>query len=399
MALAFSPSPAKVSAQVIDGSVPIAPADYQKLLGTGFATDWFKTNTLGKLYTPMSLSQTMTDLDVAGYSNLRLRSQADLWGFADADPANFVAATSIDQVKMDAYLAELDVVLDASLASGITPTISWIHHNAEGRANSDDGDNFVQWWSAVANHTRDRSHLLSFNLMTEVGKQDPDGDGVNGVFDSAATWNDWTRRAISAIRNTGGNSAQRNIIITSPRNTRADSFSDIAADILAEDQILLEYHTYAAGATSSGRTQWSGTGTVEDRARLIDRLDDIEAFSAANEVPIYWGAWMPMDNKESTLSQEEVDAFAYFFAEELAKRDIPWSMNKLRNYYDAENNIWLEQTEFGTADGTGMLINVEQALASAAAGHAAGATSVPEPSSMVVICLMFAMAATRRFRG
>ena len=185
----------------------ISAGDYQQQLGIGFSTDWFKTANLGNSYDDTSLAQTLTDIKSRGFSNLRLRSRADVWGFADADPDAFTASTEINQAAMTEYLTELDRVLDASLAQGLTPTISWIHHHAEGRANSDDGDNFVDWWSAVANHTRDRSHLLSFNLMTGVSNQDPDGDGVSGLFDNSGTWNDWTRRANTAIRGTGSNNS------------------------------------------------------------------------------------------------------------------------------------------------------------------------------------------------
>ena len=351
-----------------DGASAISAEDYQDVLGIGFATSWFKTSNLGKDYTLSSLTTTMSDLKAAGFSNLRLRSRADIWGFADTDSDNFVAATDINQASMDEYLAELDIVLDASLAAGVAPTISWIHHSAEGRANTDDGDNFVEWWGAVATHTANRDYRLSFNLMTEVGNQDSNGDGISGVFDSSETWNDWTSRAIGAIRDSGGNNAHRNIIITSPRNTKVDSLDEIDSEILEDEHLLLEYHAYAAGPSAQGRNEWT-TGTAADKARLTDRLVGLEAFSDDNSIPAYWGAWMPFNNKSANVPQQEAEAFGHFFGQQLAERGIPWSMNELSNYYDSENNQWRETKVFGAANGNPTTFNVADALAATLEGH------------------------------
>ncbi|MEL7264550.1 MAG: hypothetical protein AAFP69_07085, partial [Planctomycetota bacterium] len=174
--------------------------------------------------------------------------------------------------------------------------------------------------------------------------------------------------AIRAFGDPGSHHPQRNVIISAPRNTQQDSLRRIDADILTDDHVLVEYHAYAAGAKDSGRNAWSGNGSAEDRARLTDRIDSVMAFTDETGVPIYWGAWMPMDNKTSTLSQREVENFATFFAETLGEAGIPWSMNKLQNYYDVETGDWVRNTSFGSGSDR-KEINVQRALAAAVDAH------------------------------
>ncbi|MEL7336079.1 MAG: cellulase family glycosylhydrolase, partial [Planctomycetota bacterium] len=353
----------------VDFSKPVSPADYQDALGIGFSTDWFKNSRFLNDATDTQLQEAFDDLKTAGFSNLRLRTDASLAGFPDD---GIRAGDGVDRPSMNRYLAALDQVLDTAESKAFPVTISWLHHNAESRASQQDRNNFVSFWRQVARHTQDRSYAVSFNLMTEVGRQafDPAPNGY-GLYDDVHAFNRWSETALNAIRafgDPGSHHPQRNVIISAPRNTQQDSLRRIDADILTDDHVLVEYHAYAAGAKDSGRNAWSGNGSAEDRARLTDRIDSVMAFTDETGVPIYWGAWMPMDNKTSTLSQREVENFATFFAETLGEAGIPWSMNKLQNYYDVETGDWVRNTSFGSGSDR-KEINVQRALAAAVDAH------------------------------
>jgi hypothetical protein len=136
---------------------PIPALSYQQMIGTGFATSWFKKQPPETSELPDShLIQTMTDLRKAGFSNLRLRARADIYGFADimtdtgAEPAQH-----LDKAAMDRFLTELERVVTIANNHDITPILSWIHHEAESRASTQDCENYVAWWSAVARRFRD----------------------------------------------------------------------------------------------------------------------------------------------------------------------------------------------------------------------------------------------------
>ena len=123
---------------------------------------------------------------------------------------------------MQQLLAGYKTILPDIFASGLNPVISWVNKPVvrQNPSLAVDGDNFVQWWSIVAEALRDQPYGLSFNLFTEIA--------AGGLSDNPAVYNDWTKRAIAAIRSTGGNNAQRVIILGAPKK-EAKSLPQIGA--------------------------------------------------------------------------------------------------------------------------------------------------------------------------
>ncbi len=302
----------------------ILPHDYQAGMGAGFTTNWFKSEDPLSRYK----KQTLIDIHARGFDHLRLRSRADLHGFA---------TDTFDPVAMDAYLDDLETVLDDMQALGMKATISWIHHDAEEFATDIDGDNFVQWWGAVAERLKDRPHEVSFNLFTEIG--------AGALRDDKAKYNDWTQRAVNAIRTSGGNNAERILILGAPAKKSA-SLTDIAPSIYANDDYMMaEWHLYASGPSQNGgQKNWVGTGSEEDRANVTDPVNIALNFTADSGLPTYFGAWMPYDNLDGSLEQYEIEAFAEFFTDTLADAAMPWALNSLDNFYDELDSGW-KQTD------------------------------------------------------
>ena len=59
----------------------------------------------------------------------------------------------------------------------------------------------------------------------------------------------------------------------------------------------------------------------------------------------YLDAWMPPDNKEGDLNQQEVINFARYFVEQLCNAGVPWSLNVLDRYYDTKEKRWLKEKQ------------------------------------------------------
>ena len=197
--------------------------------------------------------------------------------------------------------------------------------------------NFVTWWTTVAEALKDQPFDLSFNLFTEIAK--------GGLSDKPNVYNDWTKRAIKAIRATGSNNTQRVIILGAPKK-EAKSLPNIDPTIYsggANEFLLTEWHSYASGPShSSGQKQWSGNGSAADRGRVDGIFELATAWSAKSKVATWVGAWMPYDNSDGSLSQAEVEAFACYFSYVARKNNIPWSMNDLSKYYDIATNTFLQ---------------------------------------------------------
>ena len=287
-----------------DLTSPVSPKAYRKLIKQGFATNWFKTpEPLSKYH-----AQNIDDIYSKGFRNVRLRSRADLY------------TAPYDSTDFAWFLANLTAVVDKCLDKRVMPIISWIHHKAEASATEEDQQNYVAWWTAVARHLRDKSYGLSFNLFTELGI-DECNKTVYSCNESLRMrpdkYNSWTSQVVKAIRGTGGNNAQRILILGSPGKT-GSSLERIDETIYKNDSYMLaEWHSYASGPNKKveGAKEWSGDGKTVGRNNVKKAIKDAREFTRRHGLLTYLGAWMPADNKDGTLTQDEVINFGRFLPE------------------------------------------------------------------------------------
>eukprot|EP00050_Salpingoeca_kvevrii_P017062 m.61376 g.61376 ORF g.61376 m.61376 type:complete len:422 (-) comp7335_c1_seq1:80-1345(-) len=337
-------------------SAAMDPHDLAQRMGLGFGTSWFKTS----YYDPDAYSEKFViDAKERGLSNMRIRVRADLYGYR---------TNTFDKEALNDMLDDLEVVVSDCINHGVVPIISWIHRAAEANASEDDGDHFVRWWRFVARRFADAPFELAFNLFTELD------DGP--IRDDPAIYNDWTSRAIAAIRGTGGNNKKRVIILASPGKT-AKNLNLIDPAIFLEDRYLMaEWHIYASGPNkNNGKKHWEGTGSEDERAAARRHINMAIEWSRISGIPTYMGAWMPMDNQKGSLEQDEVEAFAKFFATELAQAGIPSSINVNSHYYHEKKGYWRRRKKIG-----GRFLSVRHILTKALAGYRDFAT--PETTTI-----------------
>ncbi|XP_075252057.1 cellulase/esterase CelE-like [Convolutriloba macropyga] len=244
---------------------PITPVDYQKIIGTGFSTDYFKTLDFSKYH-----SQNIHDVYNRGFRNLRLRSRADLEG-----------------LNMTVFLANLETVVDDCLSVGVTPVISWIHHEDEANATEEARERYLTWWDQVATKLKNKNYGLSFNLFTELGVDKCGDHCENSLREDTAKYNNWTASVVNIIRHSGGNNAKRIIILGSPKKT-GKGLKDIDPSIYStDDYMLAEWHMYASGANKKinsngkkGQKYWSGDGSDGGKANVDKALSYAQDFTA-----------------------------------------------------------------------------------------------------------------------
>lgn len=310
-------------------TTPFKACEYGKVIGFGFDTDIFKNSPpLRNYHNPNN--QIMSDLKTKGVGHLRLRSRADIFGFS---------TSTYDAVSMKEYLDGLEIVVKDMIQGGLFPIISWIHHDAEERASFADEENYVKWWSLVAQRLVNTTYELAFNLFTEID---------DGPLRDYTTYNRWTKRAISAIIQTGGYNTQRIIILGAPGKT-AKSLWNIAPEVYnGKTNFLAEWHLYASGPNKDGgQKNWVGNGSTSDKLNVDSVMNEAMSFTLKTGVKTWIGAWMPYDNIGGSQNQTETEAFACYFATAASKRKINWAMNKLENFYDTEMNKWILKEEIG----------------------------------------------------
>ncbi|XP_053385984.1 uncharacterized protein LOC128550641 [Mercenaria mercenaria] len=325
----------------VDYNNPILPEVFQSVIGQGFAVKYFTQIT--KKPIEKYNESNIQDVYDAGFRNVRLRCTASFYPY----PYNSTNFTTL-------FLDNLEKVVDKCLEVGVAPIISWANVPAQNYATQEDEDNFVTWWTKVAERLKQKDFRLAFNLMTEIGnafcgKQD-DCD-INGTIKENITkYYSWTSRAKEAIRNTTKNNKRRILILSSPKKS-AWGLDLIPKELYKRDRYLMvEHHHYASGPNKkpdSGK-YWTGNGTEEQRKMLVEELTFASNFALKN----YFGAWAPLDIKKGTLLQHEVESFAKFFVSTLRNFSVPWSLNALDMYYDTKSATWL--TEYQEEKGLNM---------------------------------------------
>lgn len=308
-------------------TTPLTPSSYQKTIAQGFSTNWFKSSDPLAKYNGKNIE----DIYNRGFRNVRLRSRADLY------------TAPYNNTSFAWFLGNLTIVVDKCLQVGVVPIISWIHHHAEAFASESDRQNYITWWTKVADHLKDKDYRLSYNLFTELGV---DGCGSNcseSLRERPDKYNRWTSDVVKAIRATGGKNDKRILILGSPGKTAKDLHLINKTIYENDPHIMAEWHIYASGPNKkeNGQKYWSGDGTGAGKKNVDKNIGYAVDYTKNSKLLTYLGAWMPTDNSGGSLNQEEVISFGQYFTSQLGKQNIPWSLNVLDRYYDTSKSQWI----------------------------------------------------------
>lgn len=123
--------------------IPIDPWDYSQKLGKGLDVDWLKTKEGKEAYN----SQTAKDFSDMGIEHVRIRIK--------------------DDMTNEAFIL-LDKQINDCLANNIIPVIAYQADELKNEPSDKNLKKVVKWWGKVAEHYKDYSYLLSFDLIIEV---------------------------------------------------------------------------------------------------------------------------------------------------------------------------------------------------------------------------------------
>ena len=220
----------------------------------------------------------------------------------------------------------------------------------------------MNWWTAVANHLKDKDYRLSFNLFTELGVEKECGDNCGkSLRENLDKYTRWTRDVVKAIRGTGGKNTNRILILGSPTKT-AKGLSLIKKDLYKNDKyMMVEWHLYASGPNKIKKSAkyWEGDGEPEGRCKVDEAIKKGTDYSSIQgNLLTYFGAWMPADNERGELEESEVINFAAYFVKKMKIARIPWSLNVLDRYYNTSKSEWI----IGKQDIKGAEIDMSKVL-------------------------------------
>lgn len=294
---------------VPDGTQPISPWDYQKLLGKGMDVDWCKTSKGMKNYSTI----TCKNFKMSGISHVRIR---------------------IKDYISDTLFQSLDIQINDCLENGLIPIIAYQANEFKNAPTEENIQKVADWWGAVAERYKDKPYFLAFDLLieaTDVLNKQP--EKLNEVYG----------RIVPEIRKTN----PERILMISPR-LRSDAayLHELKIPEGHNGYLMAEWHFYAAGPSkTTARKLWT-TGTEAEKKLITDKIELALEWQEKNNIPTGVGAWMAgnyNDGNHYTV-QEQVN-FASFMTEQLTKAGIPFAVNSDTKFYDREKNIWIEELQ------------------------------------------------------
>lgn len=303
----FVSQPETAKADTINGIQPILPVQYQKLLGKGMDVDWSKTKKGQETFHKTIVK----DFKNAGINHVRIRVK--------------------DSVSQDLFYY-LDEQIRACLEAGIIPIIAYQANGFKNSASDEDMDKVVEWWSAVAEHYKNESYLLSFDMMIECT------DALNKQPDKL---NELYEKVVTAIRQTN----PTRILMMSPRvRSDAQYLSELKVPTQANGYMMAEWHFYASGPSKENERKLWTTGTEKEKNLIRNKIQLALEWQKKTGIPTWVGAWMAGNyNDGDDYSVKEQVIFAHFMVSELKKAGIPFAVNADTHFYDRENKTWIKK--------------------------------------------------------
>lgn len=287
----------------------VSPWTYQSMLGKGMDVTWSEFGKQTETYN----EKMVEDFKAAGVSHVRIRVK--------------------DEVS-DQLFVHLDQQIRDCLKNGVIPVLAYQAHEFKENPTEKTMEDVTEWWTAVAEHYQNESHLLSFDLMVESS------DALNK---QPETLNQMYEQTVSAIRVSNPN----RIIMISPR-LRSDPnyLHELQIPSAHNGYLMAEWHFYASGPERDNpKKQWT-TGTDFEKKLITDKIQAALDWQGQTGIPTWVGAWMPGNyNKGNTYSVEEQAVFASFMTSALTNAKIPFAVNADTKYYDAAANTWLEEMQ------------------------------------------------------
>ena len=289
------------------GKEPIAPKQYQSMLGRGMDVDWAKTKAGQKSYS----KEAVVNFKKAHISHVRIRVK---------EPAS------------EALFAVLDRQISDCIGNDLIPVLAYQANEFKNSVSDESMAEAVSWWKAVAEHYRDYSYLLSFDLLIECS------DALNKQPEKL---NEYIEQAVSAIRDTN----PQRIIMMSPR-VRSDAayLDDLEIPTRADGFLMAEWHFYASGPSKENARKLWTTGTEQEKKLIKDKIELACKWQEKTGIPTWVGAWMAGNyNDGNDYSMEEQVKFAHYMVTQLEAADIPFAVNSDTKFYNRETNQWIRR--------------------------------------------------------
>jgi len=300
------------------------PDELVSMLGKGFDVAWSEFSK----YINNHHEQKVIDIAEAGFTSVRIR---------------------VNKPAGEDLFSHLDEHINQCLKHGLIPILAFHGHDAEEGTDMEEAKaQTAQWWRIVAEHYKDYSDRLVFNLFVELnGNLKKDHELLNEFYAAV----------IPAIRESN---PYRILIVPPVGLSKPANLQYIQLPDDSDSFIMMEWHCYAAGPALSGNKQWT-IGTPEERQLVLNHFNAATDYMNQTGRSTWLGAWMAGNyNKGNEYDVPAQVQFATFFVREMAKIGVPWCINTDDKFYDYINLKWYPEGEYGGIPVRDVILDTEK---------------------------------------
>ncbi len=159
-------------------------------------------------------------------------------------------------------------------------------------------------WTQIANHFKDYGDFLLFETLNEPRHEGTPEEWTGGTAEGRQVVNLYQQVSLDAIRATGGNNAERHVLIST---YAASTYQHVLDEYIVPDdnRIIMSLHNYNPwGMLSGSQTTW---GSASDRASIDADMARINTRFIENGIPIVLTEWgsSNFDNMDDRLRHAE----------------------------------------------------------------------------------------------
>lgn len=242
------------------------------------------------------------------------------------------------------YLEQVQKTVNYGISKGMHVLIN-VHHDEDWlRPTNADAPTatprLAGLWTQIANRFEPYGDKLIFETLNETRLLNSPEEWSGGTAEGRSVLNDFHEAAVNAIRATGGNNAERHLMVS----TYAASTLPVAMDALVvpnnDERIIISLHSYFPWQFSGEEVGTPNWGTDQEKADLEAEFDYIQDKWVTQEGrAVILGEWGARDR--SNLSDRE--EYVSFYVEKSMERGflpIVWDDGGNFRLLDRENLEW-----------------------------------------------------------
>ncbi|RMB57130.1 glycoside hydrolase family 5 protein [Dokdonia sinensis] len=225
----------------------------------------------------------------------------------------------------NSYLTTVQKTVNYGISKGMHVIIDVHHDNSWIRPTQTDATavkaRLGSLWTQVANRFKTYGDKLIFETLNENRLLNSPEEWTGGTEEGRAVLNEYHKTALDAIRATGGNNANRHIMIS----TYAASTLPVAMDGLVipnnDERVIISLHTYFPWQFTGEEGGVSTWGTDEEKAALEAEFDYIrDKWIIQEQRPVILGEWGARDRNNLNVRE---DYFQFYVEKSLERGLLP----------------------------------------------------------------------------